>query len=61
MSYLGELYGKRSDDFVKGVIAGYLEFAATATDEKVIAEIVNDLSEFPENFNVKGIASQGFV
>lgn len=72
MGHLNLMYGKRSPDFIKGVLAGLCQFAWWAdgvqyvgtcgmTLREAIREAIDDLAENPEDFDVEKIISNGYV
>ena len=73
MGYLGEMYGKRSPDFVKGLIAGLIEFAwwadgvqyvgtCSTTLRTAIDDAIRELAENPEDFpSADEIVMKGFI
>jgi len=61
MGYLKSLYGTRSADFIKGMIAGILEYAPPNQREHFIKEVVSDLAEIPEDLDIQKYIDWGHV
>lgn len=72
MGFLGKMYGKRSPDFINGFLAGLQEYAwwkdgvqyvgsCGTTLKEAMEEVVQDLSECPEDFDINKIIKQGFI
>ena len=71
MGYLNEMYGKRSSEFVRGVLVGIYYcsdclqgmecFGSRKTLQEFLQEVVEDLAENPENFNVREMIERGYV
>lgn len=73
MGYLAQMYGKRSDEFVRGVVAGLIMFAWWAdgvqyvgtcgtTLEDAINEAIADLSEHPDKLpSAREITMNGYL
>ena len=72
MSGVFNMYGKRSPDFVKGVLVGLQGYAwwkdgvqyvgtCGTTLRQALEDAVNELAEVPEDFNVDEIIKKGYV
>ena len=71
MGYLNRMYGKKNEEFVRGVLTGiYFHsdciqgqeyFGTTRSLEEVLQEAIDDLAENPERFDAQSIIDQGYV
>ena len=71
MGYLKDMYGKKSDTFIKGVLTGILFYPyfihmdhLVGEEEKTRAALKNaieDLSECPEDYDIDLIIQRGYV
>jgi hypothetical protein len=65
MGYLRDIYGKRSNEFVRGVLAGILfcsdYFIHDADLKAIMSDVVNDVAESPEEFEINQICERGYI
>ena len=60
MGDLFDLYGKRNREFIRGALMSILEYCPKPQQKEAMSEIIQDIAENPEEWDVNEIFETGW-